>query len=132
MPGIRGLDFAAASLYRQGTMAYRSRPSCTYDKVWKAVERIPSGCVATYGMIARGLGLEGRARFVGYALHGLPPGSDVPWHRVVGAGGKISLDSHAGLIQRRLLKCEGIRFTKDRIDLERFGWRMTRAPRRRD
>lgn len=113
-------------------MNARSHPLPTYDAVWNAVERIPRGCVATYGMVARSMGLEGWARFVGYALHSLPPGSDVPWHRVVGAGGRISLPGEAGLRQRRLLRGEGIRFTSGRIDLERFAWRSYPAHRSRD
>ena len=30
-------------------------------------------------------------RVAGYALHALPPGSPIPWHRVVAAGGRLSL-----------------------------------------
>jgi len=112
------------------TMAHRR--SSSYDAVWRAVQRIPRGRVTTYGMIARGLGLEGQARFVGYALHHLPPGTDVPWHRVVGAGGRISLAGNAGRVQRRLLNDEGISFSRDRIDMEHFGWTPAVVRRLRD
>ena len=97
--------------------------SRTYLKIYRAVRRIPRGRVSTYGDVADRAGLEGRARQVGYALHALPSGSGVPWHRVVNARGEISLrrgsDSHE--LQRLLLEAEGIRFdARGRIDLNRF------------
>ena len=64
--------------------------SSTYEKIYRWVRRIPRGRVATYGDIAERAGLEGHARQVGYALHALPAGQDIPWHRVVNAKGEIS------------------------------------------
>lgn len=91
-----------------------------------AVRRVPRGRVATYGAVAEAAGLRGRARQVGYALAALPDDSDVPWHRVVNASGRISPRtgrSSAERIQRMLLEDEGVVFGRDgRIDLERFGW----------
>src|SRR3989442_10323327 len=97
--------------------------SRTYQKIYRAVRRIPHGRVSTYGDVADRAGLEGRARQVGYALHALPSGSGVPWHRVVNARGEISLrrgsDSHE--LQRLLLEAEGIEFDgRGRIDLKQF------------
>ncbi|MBI3538832.1 MAG: MGMT family protein, partial [Candidatus Eisenbacteria bacterium] len=81
--------------------------------------------------IATVAGLPGRARQVGYALHALPAGHPLPWHRVLGAGGRISLmrlDVGAGLDQRQRLESEGVRFgARGRVDLATFGWK----PRRR-
>lgn len=95
------------------------------DKIWRTVSRVPPGCVATYGQIAREAGLGRGARRVGQALRKLPNGSDVPWHRVINAQGKISLPagSDAGRAQRRRLQAEGIVFRGGRVDLERFRWR---------
>ena len=79
----------------------------------------------TYGVVARRAGLAGHARQVGYAMHALPDGTAVPWHRVVNAKGEISRrkSGSGGLIQRVLLEREGVRFNgRGRIDLERFGW----------
>jgi methylated-DNA-protein-cysteine methyltransferase-like protein len=50
---------------------------------------IPRGQVSTYGAIARAAGLPGRARLTGYALRVAPKELHLPWHRVVGAGGRI-------------------------------------------
>jgi len=76
------------------------------------VKRIPRGRVATYGQVATLAGLDGHARQVGYALHDLPPQSNVPWHRVINARGEISPrsagDSHE--LQRMLLEAEGVDF----------------------
>jgi methylated-DNA-protein-cysteine methyltransferase-like protein len=87
--------------------------------------------VATYGDIAELAGLEGHARQVGYALHDLPPGSSVPWHRVINAKGEISPRSHGDSheLQRLLLESEGVELDlAGRIDLKKYRWI---APRRK-
>lgn len=95
-----------------------------YQLIWRVVREIPEGMVSTYGRIADLCGLFGHARLVGYALHNLPRGSDIPWHRVINAQGKISLSDLDGLAerQRRLLRKEGIIFIKDVISLSKYGW----------
>jgi len=98
-----------------------------WQKIYRAVKRIPRGRVSTYGTIATLAGLDGHARQVGYALHALPDGTSVPWHRVVNAKGVISPrsagDSHE--LQRMLLEAEGVDFTlRGVIDLRRFGWSL--------
>ena len=106
------------------------------DRIYTTVRRIPRGRVATYGGIAELAGLGGHARQVGYALHDLPEGSDVPWHRVINARGEISPrspgDSHE--LQRLLLEAEGVEISlAGKIDLNRFGWkrRSVDRPRRK-
>ncbi|HYU25501.1 MAG TPA: MGMT family protein [Thermoanaerobaculia bacterium] len=83
-----------------------------WETIYRAVRRVPRGRVASYGQIAELAGLEGHARQVGYALHALPDGSGVPWHRVINAKGEISPrsagDSHE--LQRMLLDAEGVKF----------------------
>lgn len=94
-----------------------------HQLIWKAVRRIPRGKVATYGQIAELAGMEGHARLVGYALHALPQNSNVPWHRVLNATGRISLPGVSGRTQRLLLEREGIQFTKaNRVDLRKYRW----------
>jgi len=95
-----------------------------YQAIYAVVRRIPRGRVASYGQVAGVAGLGNAARQVGYALHALPAGSAVPWHRVLNARGAISLPGHHGLTQRLLLAQEGVRFDgRARVDLARFGWR---------
>ena len=101
-----------------------------YELIWRQVRKIPRGRVATYGQIATLAGLDGHARQVGYALHNLPEGSSVPWHRVVNARGEISPrsagDSHE--LQEHLLRAEGVEMDlRGRIDLKRFGWSKRRT-----
>jgi methylated-DNA-protein-cysteine methyltransferase-like protein len=100
--------------------------SPTYRRIYSVVRRIPRGRVASYGDVARRAGLAGRARQVGYAMHALPSGTRIPWHRVVNAKGEISRRSRGGgeLTQRILLEREGVRFNaRGRIDASRFAWR---------
>ncbi len=92
-----------------------------FERVYRLVRLVPPGKVTSYGAIARMLGNPRAARTVGWALHGLPHGSDVPWQRVVNSRGRISTGP-AGL-QRTLLEAEGVEFDSGgRVDWERFGW----------
>ena len=96
-------------------------------RVWSAVARIPSGQLATYGQIADLIGAWGCARQVGWALRRLTLPSDVPWHRVVNAQGRISMSlSREGSdwMQRELLLAEGIPVDEEgRLPLRQFLWR---------
>ena len=99
-----------------------SRTPGSYAAIYRIVRRIPRGRVATYGQVAQLAGLAGHARQVGYALHALPSGTAVPWHRVVNAAGEISLRASPGaeLTQRMLLEREGVRFDgRGRLSLAR-------------
>ena len=95
-----------------------------FEQVYAVARCIPSGRVATYGQVARMLEQPHAGRTVGWAMRALPSGSDVPWHRVVNAAGRISLRGSEGVAeQRRLLESEGVSFGHDgRIDLLCFGW----------
>jgi methylated-DNA-protein-cysteine methyltransferase related protein len=97
-----------------------------YQKIYRVIEKIPRGKVATYGQVATLAGLPGHARQAGYALAALPNDHDLPWQRVVNARGEISRRSEPGSegLQRALLEAEGVVFdTHGRIDLKRFLWR---------
>jgi methylated-DNA-protein-cysteine methyltransferase related protein len=86
--------------------------------VLDVVRRIPRGCVATYGDVARRAGLERRARLVGRVLAGCD--RSVPWHRVVAAGGRITAPAAAE--QARRLRNEGVSVVRHRVDLRRHRW----------
>jgi methylated-DNA-protein-cysteine methyltransferase-like protein len=97
-----------------------------FDAVYRVVLSIPHGRVGTYGEVALMSGRPGAARQVGWALHCLPWDTDVPWHRVINAKGGISLRGRMGEadLQRALLIAEGVEFDeRDRVDLDRFGYR---------
>jgi methylated-DNA-protein-cysteine methyltransferase-like protein len=98
----------------------------SYQAIYRVVRRIPRGRVATYGQVASLAGLAGHARQVGYALHALPDGTLVPWHRVVNAAGRISTRATPGgeLVQRVLLAREGVPLdARGRVALEQVRWK---------
>jgi methylated-DNA-protein-cysteine methyltransferase-like protein len=85
------------------------------EAIWSVVRAIPRGRVSSYGVIAKRAGLPGRARLVGYALK---VGSNkLPWHRVVGAGGRIVFpkSSRQFAEQRRRLSAEGVKLSNARV-----------------
>ncbi len=105
--------------------------SPAYRRIDAVVRRIPRGRVATYGQVAALAGRPGQARQVGYALHALGDGSDVPWHRVINHRGEVSrrADPFDEPLQRALLEAEGVVFgPTGRIDLERFRWEPEPRP----
>lgn len=99
-------------------------PVSRWERIYAVVRRIPRGRVATYGQVAKIAGLAGHARQVGYALHALPAGSAVPWHRVINSAGRISLPPHAGGLDQRLrLLAEGVPVTETgRVPIARLRW----------
>ena len=110
-------------------------PVSSYQRIYAVVRRIPRGRVTTYGAVARMSGLPGQPRLVGYALSALPDGTAVPWHRVINAQGRLSLErsgSSSGLTQRMRLQREGILVDAGgRVSLAKFGWRISGATPRR-
>jgi methylated-DNA-protein-cysteine methyltransferase-like protein len=102
--------------------------SAPFDRrVYAMVTRIPHGQLATYGQIAELIGAWGCARQVGWALRRLPLPSEVPWHRVVNAQGRIAMSpgrEGSDWMQRELLLAEGIAVAADgRLPLARHRWR---------
>lgn len=59
-------------------------------RVWAATSAIPFGATATYGEIARKIGVPNAARAVGGALNRNPLAIIVPCHRVVGSSGRLT------------------------------------------
>jgi methylated-DNA-protein-cysteine methyltransferase-like protein len=96
-----------------------------YHRIYRIVRHIPTGRVATYGVVARLAGRPGAARTVGWALSALPEDADVPWWRVLNAAGRISLSAqdHGAVVQRALLLREGLKFAPGgAVNLAVFGW----------
>lgn len=83
-----------------------------HAKVHALVREVPEGCVATYGDIASALGSPRVARQVGFALAAAT--DDVPWWRVVSAGGRLSRPGTAAAKrQARALRREGVVVRRD-------------------
>jgi methylated-DNA-protein-cysteine methyltransferase-like protein len=89
-----------------------------FEAMLKTVRRIPKGRVATYGDVAAASGYPGCARQVVWALRSA---KNVPWHRVLGAKGRILLTDEAALEQRLRLRLEQVAVGADRVDMKQFG-----------
>jgi methylated-DNA-protein-cysteine methyltransferase related protein len=83
----------------------------------RVIAGIPKGKVSTYGSVAAAAGYPGAARQVAWALHHSSAG--LPWHRVLGAGGRIRLPGESGMEQRLRLQQEGVAFSGSRVIMER-------------
>jgi len=94
----------------------------SWDRVYRLVKRIPRGRVTTYGAIAKAIREPGGARVVGYAMASTPNGRGIPWHRVIGAGGKIRMPEPHASRQRRLLETEGVEVGIRSVDMKIYGW----------
>jgi methylated-DNA-protein-cysteine methyltransferase-like protein len=94
------------------------------EAILAVVRRVPRGKVTTYGAVAERAGWPRRARLVGRVLSTLPKGSPVPWHRVVGAGGRIAFPEGAPSRDRQIrrLRQEGVDASSGRVDLGSHGW----------
>jgi len=104
----------------------RAPLSASYTRIYAVVRRIPRGSVATYGQVADVAGMHGAARLVGYALHASRDHHGLPWHRVVAAGGRLTLvklDPSAAMTQRIRLEHEGVAFTgRGTVDMAACQW----------
>jgi methylated-DNA-protein-cysteine methyltransferase-like protein len=98
------------------------------EELRATARKIPRGKVSTYGAVAKAAGFPGRARQVVWALQ---KARGVPWHRVIGAGGRILLPGERGLEQRIRLETEGVAFSGGKVRMELHEHRFTRAASRR-
>ncbi|MGB0653608.1 MAG: methylated-DNA--[protein]-cysteine S-methyltransferase [Thermoplasmatota archaeon] len=76
--------------------------------VWKALEAIPYGEVASYADVAAAIGKPGAARAVGQANNRNPLAPFVPCHRVVTADGGLGGYGGGEALKVEMLKLEGV------------------------
>ena len=103
--------------------SYRLVSDSATMRIYEAVKKIPKGCVATYGQVAKLAGDSKMCRAVGNALHKNPAQGEIPCHRVVNAKGELAgafAFGGAG-VQAELLRAEGVEVADDRVDLACFG-----------
>ncbi len=94
----------------------KARPEAERDAaIRRTVRQIPPGKVATYGQVAAAAGYPLYHRQVVQVLR--KSGDSLPWHRVLGAGGRIRLQREAGMEQRMRLEMEGVAFRGARVDM---------------
>jgi len=95
----------------------------SWSPVYQRVKQIPRGRVITYGALAKALKLPGGARTAGRAMAATPSGKGIPWHRVVGARGKLLIREPYASLQRKLLESEGVKLLEFRVDLKTYLWK---------
>jgi methylated-DNA-protein-cysteine methyltransferase-like protein len=96
------------------------------SRVYRIVEQIPRGKVATYGQIAALAGNPMAARAVGTAMRNTPAYLNVPCHRVVNQAGTLAPGSAFGGQgrQREILEAEGVSFCENGlIDMKKCIWK---------
>lgn len=86
-----------------------------FARIHAVIRTIPKGKVATYGAVAKAAGYPGASRQVVWALRAA--GRGLPWHRVLGAKGRILLPGESGFEQRLRLQAEHVAFIGDRADM---------------
>jgi methylated-DNA-protein-cysteine methyltransferase-like protein len=82
----------------------------------ETIRSIPRGKVATYGQVAAAAGYPRYHRAVARLLK-TAIRRDLPWQRVLGAGGEIRVAGRAAAEQRLRLKLEGVTFAGKRVEL---------------
>jgi len=88
------------------------------------IRKIPRGKVSTYGAIARAAGHPGAARQVVGALR---RSFDLPWQRVLGAGGEIKLRGDSAIEQRLRLESEGVTFRGRSVNMKEHEFKFTKG-----
>ena len=51
-----------------------------------------------------------------------PSGKGIPWHRVVGEGGKLLIREPIASLQKKLLQSEGVAVLESRVDFKKHAW----------
>jgi len=105
-------------------MKTQNRNVDLYDRIYEIVRQIPVGKVTTYGAIAESIGIKSSARMVGWALNVAASRTDIPCHRVVNRMGELTGKLHFATpnLMRELLEAEGIVFTKDSVNINKYFW----------
>ena len=94
------------------------------SRILATIRKIPRSKVSTYGAIARAAGYPGAARRVAWILH---RSFDLPWQRVVGAGGEIKLRGDSAIEQRLRLESEGVAFRSRRVNMKQHEFKFSRG-----
>jgi methylated-DNA-protein-cysteine methyltransferase-like protein len=120
---MRSVKLSATLLLPLDRKANRARRAATPEEnpaveaICHIIASIPKGRVCTYGGVARAAGYPGRARLTAYALRTVSSDMQLPWYRVLGAGGRIVFpkNSRSHREQARLLRSEGVPVALGRV-----------------
>jgi methylated-DNA-protein-cysteine methyltransferase related protein len=85
----------------------------------RAILSVPPGKVSSYGRVAASAGYPRYHRLVARIL-GADEWDVLPWHRILGADGKLKTSGASAKEQRARLKLEGVPVIAGRIDMKKF------------
>ena len=120
LPHKRGLDQFSTEKIKLRLLRDASSPNAERDHSFRRmILSIPPGKVSTYGRVAAAAGYPLYHRAVARLLHS-DPVDQLPWHRVLGAGGEIKLRGAGANEQRARLRLEGVQFSRERVDMGLF------------
>ena len=98
------------------------------SRIVDAIRKVPRGKVSTYGAIARAAGSPRHSRLVAKTLNGA---FDLPWQRILGAGGEIKLRGDYAIEQRLRLEAEGVTFRGRRVDMKKHEFQFAKTKKNR-
>jgi len=126
-PSLKGpfaFDQASVQKAKRRLLRAAATPNEDRDRAFRRIIfSIPPGKVSTYGQVAAAAGYPLYHRAVARLLRVDPP-DQLPWHRVLGAGGEIKLRGAGASEQRARLKLEGVQFQNKRVDMDRFAYQL--------
>ena len=126
-PSLKGpfaFDQASMQKAKRRLLRAAATPNEDRDRAFRRIIlSIPPGKVSTYGQVAAAAGYPLYHRAVARLLRVDPP-DQLPWHRVLGAGGEIKLRGAGASEQRARLKLEGVQFQNKRVDMDRFAYQL--------
>src|SRR5689334_16923033 len=94
------------------------------SRIVDAIRKVPRGQVSTYGGIARAAGYPRHSRLVAKTLNGA---FDLPWQRILGAGGEIKLRGDYAIEQRLRLEAEGVAFGGRRVNMKQHEFQFAKV-----
>ncbi len=116
----RGVNHFGTEKIKLKPLRDASSPNAERDHAFgRMILSIPPGKVSTYGRVAAAAGYPLFHRAVARLLRS-DPVDQLPWHRVLGAGGEIKLRGAGAYEQRARLRLEGVQFSGERVDMGRF------------
>jgi len=95
-----------------------------HERCYSVLRRVPRGKVTTYKELAHVINSKAY-RAVGTAMNKNPYSPKTPCHRVVKSSGRVGNFASGTKKKIAMLKKEGVKVVKGRIDLEKYLHRFT-------
>lgn len=96
------------------------------ENVISLIKRVPRGRVTTYSELANAAGNPNASKAIGKVIASNEHLKSVPFHRIVKSDGSIGGSRKSIKDRRELLKKEGVKVRKSRVDLGNYMFRFVR------